>query len=361
MDIFIVWCALGDGVLNRFCSFVALLKATTKIYYVCVIVLAGRFRRMYRRDGDTAGGAPRATRRRLSARDVVVVASPMHASSVPRMPMEPVFVTVCKWANKAEEIIPNASENPPVWQLQVVHDYRPSVTFGFLPTLRAYLSEIGLGTVDDLLEQKHFRIVVAGGQSQDPDGVGVKPWRVALYSASRTPVAGLRFLTGFINYAASKPEFAVCGIPPLQIDAESATHFGNEVPEPWQVVGTSGNRTHPFDALPPHGGRHLVVTVEQDADSKCYSLIVSGNTWQYRVLFDRASIPGGYIGDEGTDRDYVRVLRPLSDDEDARRQIRDMLDADVLQGQAVFLVDRTEVADDTFVAWMRTLPSVHYR
>ena len=169
------------------------------------------------------------------------------------------------------------------------------------------------------------------------------------------------YLTGCINYAASKLEFAVCGIPTFQIDTESAKHFGIEVPGPWQVVGATGNRAHPFDAVPPHGRRHLVVTVEQEADSKCYSLIVSGNTWQYRALFDRASIPGGYIDDEGAYRDYVRLLRPLSDDEDARRRIRDMLDADVLQGYTVFLVDQIEAADDAFLAWMRTLPSVHYR
>ena len=92
-------CVLGDAFLNRLHSIVALLKAIAKLYYVCVIVFAGRFRRMSRRGGDAAGGAPNATRRRLSARDAVVVASPMRGSSVPRMPMEPVCVTVCKCAN----------------------------------------------------------------------------------------------------------------------------------------------------------------------------------------------------------------------------------------------------------------------
>ena len=107
-------CALGDVFLNRLHSIVALLKAIAKLYYACVLVFAGRLRRMSRRGAGAAGGAPSATRRRFSARDVVVVASPMRGSTVPRMPMVPVCVIVCKWVNKAEEIIPNAKGNPPV-------------------------------------------------------------------------------------------------------------------------------------------------------------------------------------------------------------------------------------------------------
>ena len=66
------------------------------------------------------------------------------------------------------------------------------------------------------------------------------------------------------------------------------------------------------------------------------------------------------MGDEGTDRDYVRVLRHLLDDEDVRDRIRDILDAEVLHGHAVFLVDTTEMPDDEFMSWVRTLQGVHY-
>ena len=52
------------------------------------------------------------------------------------------------------------------------------MTFGFLAALRGYLPEIELESMDDLEQRKDFGVVIAGGQNQDQDGVGVKPWRV---------------------------------------------------------------------------------------------------------------------------------------------------------------------------------------
>ena len=204
-------------------------------------------------------------------------------------------------------------------------------------------------------------MVVAGGQGQDPDGVGVKPWRVAMYAVSSTPIAALGFLDVFVQYAGHSPEFATLGVPTLGIMGQSANHLDGRVPEPWHVAGNTVSPAHTFDALPRRGRRHFLLTVEREENSDCYSCLLSGNTWQYRNLFDQASIPGGNVGEEGADREYVRVLRHLVDDEDVRTRIRDVLDVDVLQGHAVFLVDETNTPDDEFVNWVRTLPSVHCR
>ena len=57
-------------------------------------------------------------------------------------------------------------------------------------------------SMDDLEQRKDFRVVIAGGQNQDQDGVGVKPWRVAMYAASSTPVGALEFgilVLGYID------------------------------------------------------------------------------------------------------------------------------------------------------------------
>ena len=79
-----------------------------------------------------------------------------------------------------------------------MHDRRPSVTFGFLAALRAYLPEQDLETLDELEQRKCLQVVIAGGYGQDPDGVGVKLWWVAMYAASSTPTAALGFLAGFV-------------------------------------------------------------------------------------------------------------------------------------------------------------------
>ena len=315
---------------------------------------------MSKRVAEPSVGAPSQSRRRLSARDVVI-ATPVRTSTGSRSAVSPVLVTIYKWAKKADGIFPNAAADVPVWQLQIVHDSRPSVTFGFLAALRAYLPEEDLETLDELEQRKCLRVVIAGGQGQDPDGVGVKPWRVAMYAASSTPIAALGFLAGFVQHVGHSPEFANLGVPSLEIMGQSANHLDGSVPEPWHVTGNTISPAHAFDALPPRGRRHLLLTIEKEENSDCYSCMLSGNTWQYRNLFDQASIPGGYVGEEGADREYVRVLRHLVDDEDVHARIRDVLDADVLQGHAVFLVDETDTPDDEFVRWVRTLPSVHHR
>ena len=59
-------------------------------------------------------------------------------------------------------------------------------------------------SMDELEQRKKIRVVIAGGQNQDLDGVGVKPWRVAVYAASSTPTGALEFLAGFVQHVANK-------------------------------------------------------------------------------------------------------------------------------------------------------------
>ena len=74
----------------------------------------------------------------------------------------------------------------------------PASPSDFFAALRAYLPEQDLDTLDELGQRKCLQVVIAGGYGQDPDGVGVKPWWVAMYAASSTPTAALGFLAGFV-------------------------------------------------------------------------------------------------------------------------------------------------------------------
>ena len=53
---------------------------------------------MSRRGAESAAGGSSPSRRRLSARDVVI-AGPMRATMGPRAAAGPIVVTICKWAN----------------------------------------------------------------------------------------------------------------------------------------------------------------------------------------------------------------------------------------------------------------------
>ena len=147
----------------------------------------------------------------------------------------------------------------------------------------------------------------------------------------------------------------------LRIARESARYIGGEQAAPWEVAAADQHGAHVFDALPPRGRRHLVLTVEKEDSGVHYSIMVSGNTWLYWERFERAALPGGYIGDTGGGREYVRLLQHLQDDEEGSLRVHDVLGDGVLNGHAVFFVDETDASGDAFVAWLRTVGSVHFR
>ena len=198
--------------------------------------LLGLFEKMSRRAAEPAAGRPSPSRRRLSAGDVVI-ATPMRATMGPRAAAAPIVVTICKWANKAAEVFPAAtSQDVPVWQLQIVHDSRPSVTFGFLAALRGFLPELELESMDELEQRKNFRVVIAGGQNPRPR----RRWCAALACCHVCSIVDPRRgfgVPGWVCTACCEtPEFAVCGALVLHVAAQSAIHLGGVVPEPWQMA-----------------------------------------------------------------------------------------------------------------------------
>lgn len=116
------------------------------------------------------------TRRRFSASDIVL-SPPARYMAGNGAQNQPVSVAIFKWCDNGKSLFPSGEEHTPVYQLQLCHDTRPSVTFGFLAAFRAFLPTWteDVRSLEDL-EQKHLiRVVMApGGQERDPDGVGVK-------------------------------------------------------------------------------------------------------------------------------------------------------------------------------------------
>lgn len=117
-----------------------------------------------------------APRRRFTADDIIL--SP--AARLPKglgAPCLPVSVAIFKWSDDSQLLFLNGRENTPVYQVQVIHDTRPSIAYGFLAAFRAFLPmwDADVQSLDEL-EQKHFiRVVMApGGKDRDPDDVGTK-------------------------------------------------------------------------------------------------------------------------------------------------------------------------------------------
>ncbi len=272
-------------------------------------------------------------------------------------------VAICKWSKDSSDIFAGGPADEPVYQLQIMHDHRPSITFGFLAAMRAFVPtyEGNAQTLDELEQTRRIRFAVAGGQGQDPDHVGVKPWRVAVYIGGATPVPALDLLAAFVRHKASTLEFQATGVPALHVVPRVPELLGGQVPEPWVEMAAGSVEAHPFDAPPPRGRRHVILMLEKEDATERYSVVVSGNTWAYRDRFEAAAVAGGYIDEESAGREYVRVLRDLTVDDAGRARVEHILEAGVLHGQAVYLEHQIDAQDDPMLKWLTTMPTVFTR
>eukprot|EP00974_Lingulodinium_polyedra_P094858 9193114-Lingulodinium_polyedra.AAC.1 len=74
-----------------------------------------------------------------------------------------------------------------MWQVQVIHDAVPSVTFDIVRNFNAFLAAQHAqnpafpGTLAELYTACKIKLVITDGN--DPDGVGFVQWRIAFYVA----------------------------------------------------------------------------------------------------------------------------------------------------------------------------------
>ena len=124
------------------------------------------------------------------AGDVVVDAvMPRAASQSTRPAHADIVVCMYKYTNRAGDLLPNYAEKEDValYQIQIEHNCRNSVTYNFRKRFEAFLrasrenSSSVPGTVDALAEQAGVHVVIASGDNSK-GGVAI-PWRVALYVA----------------------------------------------------------------------------------------------------------------------------------------------------------------------------------
>ena len=317
---------------------------------------------MSRRAADGAPDGHVAGRRRISARDVVIASPTARTSTATRGPSGPVVVTIHKWADKADEIFPGAVESPPVWQLQVVHEGRPSVTFGFVGSVRTYLPEDGMESLEDLERRKQLRIVIAGGDGQDPDGVGIKPWRVAVYlgvvDSSQCPE-----LLGCIV----RTHYQQAGI--WRSTCTSTTHRNRICHAAWRQYSRTVGDCSSW-AYPPL--IHLM---------RCHHAAVGILSLPWRKKRTVNATPlcfretPGSIDPCSTRRPFRAAMWEKREGIEnmsgccgiiwtMRKRIRGFVicwERKYYKDTQCSLVDQTNIANDQFVAWVRTLPSVHCR
>eukprot|EP00973_Karenia_brevis_P009570 1292581-Karenia_brevis.AAC.1 len=247
---------------------------------------------------------------------------PRETALVKRLPAwAPVVVCIYKVTDEASDVCKEFEDTKGVqlWQVQVQHEARPSVTFGIVQSFNEFLCQANIGedfvpmTLQDLQRKAGIKLVIT--DHTDPDSVGFVPWRIAFYVGG-TPEADslnnfLYLLDDFFIFKEKAMErdrpFEVYVYPQTGID------IGRKKLQYDHYTFNDATDILPlgiFEAQPVEGKR-IVQLHLQPEDENHLSILVLGQHWNYRGRLDLHGVPGTYFGDE-QNRKYVRVLKSIN-------------------------------------------------
>ena len=206
-----------------------------------------------------------------------------------------------------------------MWQVQLVHDAIPSVTYDIVRYFNEFLARQHAenprvpGSLADLYSTCDIKLVITDGN--DPDDVGFVHWRKAFYVAGAAPQRvdfAINLLDNFFDFR--KKTETLRPFPVLEAVYTVATTVAYSVrAEDCEISSTitqSDDFRYPFNAAAPPFGRRLICCVLDIEDGKV-SAVISGNTWPFRASLDAAGIGGDYgPADADGHREYYRVLTP---------------------------------------------------
>ena len=300
---------------------------------------------------------------------------PKSASTARRLPAHaPVHVCVYKYTDEAGDVW-NAYEGKDgvsLWQVQVEHDARPSVTFGVIQSFNDYLRQAHAGneaiptTLADLQAQTGIKLVSA--DKTDPDNAGFVQWRVAFYVAGATDALN-NFLYLLDDFFVFK-ERAMARERPFEVHVHPHTGVAIEEAD-FQYEHYVFNE--PAAALPlavfeaqPVYSKRIVVLHIQPENPETMSILITGNTFKFRSRLDSHGVPSAYFAEDGDEnRKHCRLMRNVDVSDAAQRQrILQLVGERVFKNLAMRVVLDSAPEQDTavaaFVEQMREIPSLHF-
>ncbi len=122
-----------------------------------------------------------------------------------------------------------------------------------------------------------------------------------------------------------------------------------------------------FEAQPVASKKIVAVHVQVESED-VMSLLISGNTWNFRTKLDEHGIPGSFFNETGDDgkeiRNYYRVMRGIDvSDEDQKARVTTLF-REVLGELAVKVVLDNEIEEAgavaDFIDELKALPYLHF-
>ena len=257
-----------------------------------------------------------------------------------------------------------------LWQIQVEHDARPSISVNIVNQFNEFLKENAKSSpglpdsVQKLQAEAGIRLVLAN--TEDPDGIGsFIQFRVAFYVAGELDsfINFFMLLDGYLNF--KNKQFAratpfECHIRPYT-DVDLNGLAGQMTYNPLEVHEPADNLPlKVFQAQPVVGKRVLSFYFEPD-DETSISLVITGNTWNYRDDLERHGIAGARASEDGGA--YYRFLRHVDvSDSAGQQQILSL--CDIFKKQAIRCVVDPKPDEGTAVAELledlRKLSCLHF-
>lgn len=291
-----------------------------------------------------------------------------------RLPVSaPVIMTIYKVTDQASDVWPNfAGTAATLWQMQIKHDAKPSITFDMVGSFNEFLSEARAkdetipASLSELQQSCGVKLVIANGE--DPQRVGFVPWRPSFYVAGppeiETLAGFLNLLDQFFVFKAAKiakPQpFEVSVHPHIGIDVST---IAEDFEYPHYVINTPAKILPMsfFEGQPVVGRGCITVHIEcHEQDS--LSMIFAGNTWNFRTRLDDCNVLGSHRAENG---EYLRVLKGVDVTDVAEKtRAKNLFGEAAFNGLAIKVVIAEKPSDDSaaaaFIDELRDLPQLHF-
>ena len=225
--------------------------------------------------------------------------------AISSLPSEaPIQLSVTKYTDNASACGKEFSSDP-LWQVQVVHDCRPSIFEKFIASIQQYLKDTHDAGQEDfpanLAELREQGIVITITNEGDPFQVGFVQWRIACYTDGE-PMNLLNFIHDFIGYKIEtekkwkKVDLHVNGFPSFVKPDDWTLNVEVEKNEPFS----------PFAAWPPYTNKIVLASIEiTETPIVCGMLM--GNTYSFKDKLEAHGMYGSSM-EIGGKREYVRLI-----------------------------------------------------
>ena len=273
----------------------------------------------------------------------------------------PIVVTIYKVTDEATDVwnILDVERGEKLWQVQLEHMARPSVTFRIREAFNNFLRDAHTrdhsipASLNDLYLNKPINLVVT--EDVTPNGVGFVRWRAAFYIAGSELILNkfMFLLDDFFEYKAMK----MAREKPfnVQLYPHTGVYIMNTLDDNENYTLFTPNMDLPlrfFDVKPVVGNQIVMLHLQPETAEKM-SIVITGSLLNFRNRLDAYGVAGAYFyedDDENIQR-FCRVLKSIDVSRKAQQEyVLEMIGNGVFKNLALGVVIDTEFKQDTYVA-----------